>query len=264
MLTWDTVISNSNGVYSGGSPTRLTAITGGWYAVLGSITWNTYAFTTTEWSLKARKNGSTIIGKDLFHSTSAGSFSIFPEQNKVNELAYLNAGDYVELIAETTEPSNRNTIISASEYSPIFSLVLIQTSVIDGGSGVDVVAEDFSASDSAGSTTLVATGASVAFTLTRTSLVQAKAFTTAVSGGGFGVPNARIAINVDGTNYTVQEMVNNAASTGPSLSAGCVFKDIVLGPGLHTVTLMVSKSPGSAFGETAFITNSQLSVVYKV
>jgi hypothetical protein len=137
VLTWDTVLNNSNGVYSGGSPTRLTAITGGWYALAASISWNTLSFTTTTWSLKARKNGSTIVGQDLFFSGGAFVVAIFPEQNKVNELVYLNAGDYIELIAETTEPSNRNTIVSSSQYSPIFSLGLIQTAAVaSGGTGI--------------------------------------------------------------------------------------------------------------------------------
>lgn len=142
VLTWDTVINNSNGVYNVGQPTRLTAITGGWYVVSGSISWNTTAYTTTMWRLQARKNGSLIIGQDRFDSTAAFAYSVFPQENKISEVVYLNASDYIELIAETTEPSNRNTISALTQYSPLFELAPLGTvSGGSGGSGGGIVAD---------------------------------------------------------------------------------------------------------------------------
>lgn len=240
VLTWDTVLNNSNGVYSGGSPTRLTAITGGWYTVFGSITWNTYAFTTTEWSLKARKNGSTIVGKDLFHTTSAGAYSIFPEQNKVNELVYLNAGDYIELIAETTEPSNRNTIISASEYSPIFSMVLAQIGSGSGGGsglGFSEVIETGGQFDTASATFVDVTGTTLNFATTAMGNVTVKAQFTGIRDAADTDISAHYALKIDGTDYNMGGLKLSLAGGFNGFWVQSFEKTIALAAGAHTAVL---------------------------
>lgn len=170
----------------------------------------------------------------------------------------------VKLVFRAPDPTVSRTGVLANSVAFPTRLTAIYTSpqVITPTS--EVVAESDSPSDSTSSASFVATGATVTFSLAASSLVQARAFTTVY---GYltadGVPNARIAINIDGTNYTEQDIANYAASTGPGYSAGCIFKDIVLAPGSHTITLMFSRSPFSPFpANAAVLQNTHLSVVY--
>lgn len=125
VLSWNTVIRNDNAVYAGGSPTKLTATSGGWYALSASVTWAaaTAVIPNAYWRLTARKGGTTIVGKDEFFD--APPLDIFSLDNRINELIYLSAGEYIEILAETNDTA-RNTISSVTESSPLFSLALTQ------------------------------------------------------------------------------------------------------------------------------------------
>lgn len=126
----------------------------------------------------------------------------------------------------------------------------------------EVVVESDSPSDSTGSTSFVATGAVVGFSLATSSVVRASAFTTAVAGGGGNQYQAtNIALNIDGTTYTAQSVESFGNSVGPQLVPMAVFKDIVLAPGSHTITLMFSKRTNAA-GANGALQNTHLSVVY--
>jgi hypothetical protein len=126
----------------------------------------------------------------------------------------------------------------------------------------EVVVESDSASDTTSSTSLVATAATVSFSISASSVVRASAFTTAVANGGsngdgFGV---EIAMNVDGTSYTPQRILNNS-DVGASLIPMAVFKDITLAPGSHTITLYFA-TVANTLGAIADLSNTHLSVVY--
>lgn len=241
VLTWDTVLNNSNGVYSGGSPTRLTAITGGWYSLAASISWNSVAFTTTIWSLKARKNGSTIIGQDVFFSAGAFVVSIFPDQNKVNELVYLNAGDYVELIAETTEPSFRNTIVSSAQYSPIFSLVLIQTSVAGSGGagsgGANLAKQEVSTGTpftSSSTSYVIVTGSTLTFTLSEIKTVELIA-QFPITGIFATASDAFFGLKIDGVDTPISRFAQDNAGQIDHMYFSHVLE---LASGTHTISII--------------------------
>lgn len=127
----------------------------------------------------------------------------------------------------------------------------------------EVVAESNSASDSTGSTTFVASGATVSITLAADSVIQARAFTTGVaSGGGNAFWAVAIALKIDAITYTEQAGYSFGNSVGPSLFPMAVFKDIALLAGNHTITLMYREIANGS-GASGVLQNTHLSVVYK-
>lgn len=278
ILTWDTAINNSNGVYSGGSPTKLTAITGGWYALSASITWNTEVYTTFSWVLSARKNGSTYVGRNEFYSDAAGTggVAIFNKENKISELIFLNAADYIEIIAETTEPDDRNTILSLSQYSPVFELVLTQgvtgpqgtagtngTNGAQGATGATGAAfeiDSFSDTTSGSISTstvfpgVAIAGASVTFTQGATGPIAVTLSATSSFNGGFHDATGG-AVDLDGAGTQATGGTSNSGlGDGRMVSVGGTVVFTGVTAGVHTVNARIFYN--AAAGAPAIIQRS--------
>jgi hypothetical protein len=181
----------------------------------------------------------------------------------VTKALTLSPGVHTAELVYLTESGAVPAVVSINAVKParLTAIFTVPQAIVTNG---EAVAESDSASDSTGSGVLVATGATVTITLANTSVIQAKAFTTGVaSGGGNSFWAVAIALNVDGTSYTEQSGYSFANSVSPTLFPMAVFKDIVLGPGLHTVTLMF-RNIANGSGASGVLSSSHLSVVYKV
>jgi hypothetical protein len=106
----------------GSNTSRLTASVAGTYSISGSVYWAGVTGGVQE--LNVRLNGTTII---TYNGTAASSTST--GQN-VSTLYYLNAGDYVELVAYQNNGTTR-TITNGGNYSPEFGMTLLENGSAD-------------------------------------------------------------------------------------------------------------------------------------
>lgn len=93
-VSFDTEDRDDGNYYTSGSPTRLTVANAGWYILAGSVIWaaSNTGFRRAYW----RVNGTTTHGLVSVPPVSdSGSTS----SQETSAVVYLNAGDYVELIA---------------------------------------------------------------------------------------------------------------------------------------------------------------------
>lgn len=125
------VISNDDGFWSGGAPTRVTVPVGkgGTYVLLGKVFFTDDNLLETKRTIVFRKNGTDIAGR-TFHIVGPAKAAEFPAFTFLD----LEEGDYVELCVDVGEeyPSN----IYATKFS--VGLFGATTSSGDGGGGETV------------------------------------------------------------------------------------------------------------------------------
>jgi len=113
-LSFTLATKNDGGVWSAGSPTRLTAPVGGWYLVVAHIYWDTNA--TGYRALRLRWNGSITFGStERAAHANARAYS-------VTSLLYLFVGDYAEAIVFQNSGGVR-TIRAVTATSPHFAMI---------------------------------------------------------------------------------------------------------------------------------------------
>lgn len=115
IIIFDTEIKNTDGLFSSAQPTRLTIATSGWYAITCNVRW---AFSSAgSRRVYIYKNGSTYLA-------GAGSPASSTELSPyvcVSTVAYLDAGDYVEVMAAQSSGSTLAVDVATSVY-PKFSI----------------------------------------------------------------------------------------------------------------------------------------------
>lgn len=95
-ITFTTLVQDADSMWSGSTPTRLTCQTAGWFLVTGSLDYA--ANSTGARAVFIHKNGSgTYLNQ--YRPAAGGGTSDFLT---VSGALYLNAGDYVEVIATQT------------------------------------------------------------------------------------------------------------------------------------------------------------------
>jgi hypothetical protein len=119
-LTFDTTSQDPFGMHDPGvNPTRITAPVPGWYSAGGAVRWNPHA--TGYRSLVVRVNGAVQVGKELGPPDVIGNNT----WQTINVMVYLNAGDYVEILAIQTSGAALDAGINPSN-SPEGWLVKVQ------------------------------------------------------------------------------------------------------------------------------------------
>jgi hypothetical protein len=201
-------------------------------------------------------NGTCVVHDNIIAVTVDGGIDV---TKAVSLAAGAHTAQLVLRRAEGVVAGSARTFNSSLKPSRLTAIYTVPQAITPAN---EVIAEDDSASDTTASTSLVATGAAVGFTLTASSVARISAFSTGVaSGGGNAFQAVAIALNIDGTNYTEQTAYSFANSVGPSLVPMSVFKDIVLAPGPHTVTLMF-REVANGSGASGVLSSTHLSVVY--
>ena len=120
VVTYDTEVFDTGGLYAAGTPNRFTITQAGLYLITGSIEWSN-STTTGKRTFGIYVNGTLqIAAVDDGITTHTNAV----EQN-ISALYLLAAADYVQLKAYQT--SGGNLDIVQQDYSPIFSIVLIGT-----------------------------------------------------------------------------------------------------------------------------------------
>ena len=97
-IQFDTEEKNTDGIYDSGSNTRLTVQSGkaGWYLITGGGQWS--ALTNGRRMFNIKLNGTTVLQTNARWAPSAHNDPYI----LVADVYYLNAGDYVELMAEAS------------------------------------------------------------------------------------------------------------------------------------------------------------------
>lgn len=122
VVSFATVDANQGALFNPLAPTKLTAQQGGWYIFTAQLLTD-IGIDGSFRSLKLRKNGATIIGvdqrDDFVHNNTQRA--LLAESGAI----LLNAGDFIEVIAETDATDSGNVAIAASDYSIVFAGVRI-------------------------------------------------------------------------------------------------------------------------------------------
>jgi hypothetical protein len=115
-VIFDTEDRDDGGYYSSGSATRFTITRSGWYILTGKVRWP--SGTTGGRNVSVRKNGSTYI--ETLRSAALASAMTLSTQT-VAGVAYLAAGEYVELLARQSQGSPL-TLTATTPDEPAFSI----------------------------------------------------------------------------------------------------------------------------------------------
>lgn len=232
------------------------------FAGFGSIAAAVAAGATNEGQLGVRIDGVDYPGTVVSVNLTGGTARSDIEASVVFKSIALGAGPHTAQLVARDVGGGSSTSVETTVDQPAYlrAIYTVPQAVFPSG---DVVAESDSASDTTGSTSFVASAATVTINLTSQSMIQARAFTTGVaSGGGNDYQAVAIALRIDGVTYTEQRSESFGNSVGPNKNPMAVFKDIVLLPGLHTITLMFRELPNAATA-SGVIENTHLSVAYK-
>lgn len=109
-VTFDTELQDPFGMHSTTSNTsRVTVPTPGWYAITGRVQWNVGA--AGERSLQIKKNGATV---EASVDTDPSNFAATWLSEEINHHMWLDANDYIELIAFQNSGAAINSQVSAN------------------------------------------------------------------------------------------------------------------------------------------------------
>lgn len=100
-------------------PTRLTAPSQGLYMITGSVAFAGSGAGVRQIYIK--KNGSTRIAT----GGAAGVAGTFSNNGSVATVAFMNAGDYAELVVVQTSGGNLD-VLSSENYSPVFTMAKVR------------------------------------------------------------------------------------------------------------------------------------------
>jgi hypothetical protein len=111
---------DADNCFSVGSPTRLTARTGGVYIIYGNVVWVYNA--AGQRYLVIRLNGGRYIAIGTIASVTGGAYG--PYQN-IAGVFFLNEGDYVELLVQQTCGTALDIRFAAGVLQPEFAMVRV-------------------------------------------------------------------------------------------------------------------------------------------
>ncbi len=103
-VSWDTKDADTDGMYSAGSPTRLTIVHPGLYIVNFSLSW---AFNNAGWrgaQIRLNADATPIAAQQIMTMTSSGTFVL-----NVTTIRFLQAADYLTGFAYQDSGGNLNT-----------------------------------------------------------------------------------------------------------------------------------------------------------
>lgn len=96
-LSWDTVIENAFGMWSAGTPTRITSAVNGLYVISANIEWAVNGVGHRDVGI--RKNGTIIAARQLWMASTSGSATF---QATATFQFLLAPGDYFEVVVSQT------------------------------------------------------------------------------------------------------------------------------------------------------------------
>jgi len=111
-LSFDTEIHDTDGCWSSGTPTRLTASTSGYYEAGGSVNIVSSSGSFHLW-IGIRKNGTTWLANNSTWADAAESPNAWVGVS--TGMFWMDAGDYVEVVIYQTSGGSRNTRAASSE-----------------------------------------------------------------------------------------------------------------------------------------------------
>jgi len=123
LLSWDTPLTDTNGLYSNASPTRITIKRPGMYIITGTAEFAANATDNTLRQVGIRLNGGNFISLQRSNSMISDA-----EQSRVQTFTIhpLLVGDYVDMFARQDSGGALN-VTNAASYSPRFSVAMIGT-----------------------------------------------------------------------------------------------------------------------------------------